>query len=663
MRFTRQNKILSVTTACLLSNTLITPTEASLIWLSPMASILDSVYEVLFSDDTRTSRANANTRNLPLKEGREYKGYGTFDAYGPTWATCDKAGNCDQTKRGPEHREDFNWTMTEEEWSKMPYKQTADSIGQENTMAIFSEEYRDFYRVLGKASEVSGVIRQESSETMKMHRFGWNHVEEKNSKWFTHSDFTDADGNQNYYQLATRRPAISNRNDTHASAIQQLFGLSLYKEFNYCRDFPGCGKEDPRVLETGDCQCCNMLNKGIFQGCALRPVDSCSHVKYTDTNGAEKQARRWCPESLDESNEVYAYVQNDVDPKFLEGNIWADFWRLSKWDMLARWWVYNNFKGSLPVVMPDSKDAKTDEWDVSSYVRDDVSLGVHRVKYEMAANQNQMKRAHACYNGVESNAVSNYMWQPDPSDDATTGPTLDTNPDSPTMGHTLDWGSRDGARKGLLGEEVNYQYDVYLASMSSFYDGEEMCMTMGPQKKNDDNDLNNVTMQLRWTMKNCGKNQMHARPVCVIKGSDLSEESEIKKNAVDMKAGGPLFEKYMARSQQISDTYYWAGMWIAVPADTMYWFWKTYGFCFFFFCCCQMPCCWEGWICGKGGAVWESLVCFPCKIFCYGTLCGWRFREKVKKEEAADIIEKARLKKIKDEEEACSSDSSSSDSD
>ena len=63
--------------------------------------------------------------------------------------------------------------------------------------------------------------------------------------------------------------------------------------------------------------------------------------------------------------------------------------------------------------------------------------------------------------------------------------------------------------------------------------------------------------------------------------------------------------------------------------------------------------------------MWESVLCFPCKLCCYGTLCGWRFLEKVKKEEAADVIEKARLKKIKDEEEACSSssDSSSSDSD
>jgi len=655
MRFTRQNKILSVTTACLLSNTLITPTEAS---------ILDSVYEVLFSDDTRTSRNNAN-EELHLKEGRGYKGKGTFDAYGPTWMVCDDEGNCDRSRQAPEYRKDFDWTMTEEEWKKMPYKQSAESIGQENTMAIFSEEYRDFYRVLGVKSTTTGVIEKGNSELLKMHRFGWNHLEEKNSKWFTHSDFTDADGNQNYYQLATRRPAIANGNSTHPSPVSSLFGLERFKEYNqYCRELADCTDTDlPRVLKTGDCACCNVQGNPIFKGCALNPKDQCSHVKYTDTNGAEKQARRWCPESLDESNEVYAYVQNDVDPKFLEGNIYKDYWTLSKWDMLARWWVYNNFDSFLSIIMPDSLDKIPDSWDVSSYVRDDVSLGVHRVKYEMAANQNQMKRAHACYNGVESDAVSNYMWQPDPSDDATTGATLDTDPDSATFGHTLDWGSRDGARKGLLGEEVNYQYDVYVASMRQFFDGDEKCMTMSPQKRNDDNNLHNVTMELRWTMKDCTKNQMHARPVCVIKGSDLSDESEIKKNAVDMKAGGPLFERYMARSQEISDTYYWAAMWVAIPQDTIYWFWKTYGFCFFFLCCCQLPCCWEGWICGKGGAVWESLLCFPCKIFCYGTLCGWRFREKVKKEEAADNIEKARLKKIKDEEEACSSDSSSSDSD
>jgi len=192
---------------------------------------------------------------------------------------------------------------------------------------------------------------------------------------------------------------------------------------------------------------------------------------------------------------------------------------------------------------------------------------------------------------------------------------LDTDPDSPTLGHTLDWGSRDGARKGLLGEEVNYQYDVYVASMSSFFDGDEKCMKMSPQKKNDDNDLHNVTMELRWTMKDCAKNQMHARPVCVIMGSDLSDESEIKLNAVDMKAGGPLFEKYMKRSQEISDTYYWAGMWIVIPQDTIFWFWKTYGFCFFFFCCCQLPCCWEGWIFGKGGACGRVCCAFLVRYF------------------------------------------------
>ena len=62
--------------------------------------------------------------------------------------------------------------------------------------------------------------------------------------------------------------------------------------------------------------------------------------------------------------------------------------------------------------------------------------------------------------------------------------------------------------------------------------------------------------------------------------------------------------------------------------------------------------------------MWESMVCFPCKLCCYGTLCGWRFLEKVKKVEAADKIENEKLARLKKEEEACSSsDSSSSDSD
>ena len=105
--------------------------------------------------------------------------------------------------------------------------------------------------------------------------------------------------------------------------------------------YPECSNsEDERVLATGDCACCNPNNEPHRRGCAMNPKDSCAHVKYTDKNGNEQKARRWCPESLDENNEVYAYVQNDVDPKFLEGDIWADFWSLGIWDMQARWWVY-----------------------------------------------------------------------------------------------------------------------------------------------------------------------------------------------------------------------------------------------------------------------------------------------------------------------------------
>lgn len=460
--------------------------------------------------------------------------------------------------------------------------------------------------------------------------------------------------------LATRPPQIR-------EAKISLFGLNDRDNPDakpYCMNkalYPECSNpEDPRVLATGDCACCNTDNHQNRRGCAMNPKDSCAHVKYTDKNGNEQKARKWCPESLDENNEVYAYVQNDVDPKFLEGNIWTDFWTLGLWDMQARWWVYLNSRSATTEI-----DGERQSYAHSMYVRDDVSLGVHRRKYETINNQNQMKRSYTCYNGVDSDVTSDWMWQPDPSEDATVGPTLDQDPDSLTYEHTLDWGSRDGARKGLLGEEVNYQNIFYKKKLER-WDGLEMCASISPQKLSYYHDLWNVTMKLKWTMKECNDNQYHARPVCVIKGSDLSDADPIKTNAVDMKAGGPLIDKYMARSQEIHETYYWWAVPHGIRISTWYWFKKTYGFCFLFFCCCQLPCCWEGWLCGKDGFVWESVVCLPCRLCCFGTLCGWRCLKKVKKRVADDIIEKARLKKIKDEEEACSSsssDSSSSDSD
>ena len=161
-------------------------------------------------------------------------------------------------------------------------------------------------------------------------------------------------------------------------------------------------------------------------------------------------------------------------------------------------------------------------YDHSLYVRDDVSLGVHRRKYETIKNQNQMKRSFTCYNGVDSDVTSDWMWQPDPSDDATVAPTLDQDPDSLTYEHTIDWGSRDGARKGLLGEEVNLQLKFYKKAMER-WDGLEMCASISPQKETYDElkHISNLTMTLKWTMKECNPNHYRARPVCVIKGSDL----------------------------------------------------------------------------------------------------------------------------------------------
>merc|ERR1712032_296043 len=516
-------------------------------------------------------------------------------------------------------------------------------------MAIFSEDYRKYYRIMGKKKEFDGDVHpQMSTIPVPVHHWGWDHIEEVSSNWLTHPDFTDSNGDQLYYQLATRRPALV-KNDLHT------FGLRESKtKMAECRSqnhpsYPQCiDPEDPRVLETGDCECCNPTGKELYTGCALNPKDACSHVKYTGIDGTQKRARRWCPESLEEMQEVYAYAQNDVDPKFLKDDIWADYYRLSKWDMLARWWVYANTFNWFQVFIPGDQEAIENDTpamtEISVYDRDDIALGVHRKQYELAANQNQMKRAHACYNGVDSDAISDWNWKPDPSEDATVLPTLDEDEESQTYGHVLDWGSRDGARPGLLGEEANFQSEAYKHGMALNFDGIEMCMILGPQLFNEERNFNNYTVQLRWTMKQCGDNQKFARPMCVVKASEIpnNDPDQIKANAINMKSGGPLFDKYMKRQTEVKDTLWWWGMWIAVPQDLKYWFFKTYGFCLFFFCFCHFPCCWEGWICGKGGVVWESFLCAPCKLFCYGGFCGWRCLPNVKRVEAKDKVEKER---------------------
>ena len=155
MRFTRQNKILSLPTACLLSNILTIKTEAS---------ILDSVYEILFNDDSRGSRASHE------KFGRYYGGPDSFEALHPV-----------TDYRPPESRDDFNWTMPESEFN-------LNQSSFPNTMKLFSKEYRDFYMVMGNpGSNPPHSVEKAYSEGVKSHRWGWNTLEEKASKWFTHS--------------------------------------------------------------------------------------------------------------------------------------------------------------------------------------------------------------------------------------------------------------------------------------------------------------------------------------------------------------------------------------------------------------------------------------------------------------------------------------------
>merc|ERR1712159_167520 len=154
---------------------------------------------------------------------------------------------------------------------------------------------------------------------------------------------------------------------------------------------------------------------------------------------------------------------------------------------------------------------------------------------------------------------------------------------------------------------------------------------------------------------------MDARPMCVVSGPDVPQA--IKDQAIDIQAAGAMAEKIEARQNAIQMTVasmeWWKGFWLSIWNIFM----LTYGFLGCCFCCCQLPLCWEGWACGKGGFCWERACCLPCRLVCYGGFCGWRCRQKVKDEEAADILEAEKRKAEKDAESSSGSSSGSSSSD
>lgn len=554
-------------------------------------SMLDSIYEVLFDDTTRDDNGSQQQRF----EGRN------FDPIIGDW----------------------DWKVAYINWNEMP---TINDERYDLVSTDFSNtdpyEGDRFHRppigrsAFGEYWKYAEHVHGSKIGQISYHKtagiFSWDTADnfggEENSQWFTHPDFKDADGNQKYFMLATRQPEIKDWANVTESTLER----------------------DRDINENGD---------------KIEFDNQCRHITYEDTDGTEQQAKRWCPESLEEIQEVFTHTQNDVDPRFTSNDFNGDWWKLSKYEYYAKWWIYNQnvmgFGGPDP-----NKQGMTQIYLKPKYYRFTVGLGMKRrdlklAKYEYKLKDNQMK----CAEG-------NSDWNIHESIDYA------INEDNAKNLFRMDKAYLDD-QNGIYGWDTINAPDggmCYMLSPQPMHEG-----PMTPEGENGPQvDKKIYKTGKKWELKitsvPCWEVMYHSRPVCVISGDKTPDT--IKNNAIDMKAGGIKYPEYIQRLNDLEYTYWYASMLRGIMDSIFaYWVVKTYGY---FFCCCfccKLPCCWEGWICGKGGALWESILFYPFRLCCYGGFCGFRCIKRVKDEEKADI-EKA-IKKKRD----TASSSSSSDSD
>jgi len=480
---------------------------------------------------------------------------------------------------------------------------------------------------------------------------------EQNSQWFTHPDFKDADGNQKYYMQAVRMKFPFN--EPHNATTDLQNGPWSYNKWT--------DTHVDQFIDKGDCEDCPyehldhlgrctscwkcmqefpMDDGEIYrqQGCGLKPEQICHHVTYQDTEETWRKARSWCPESIEEIQEVYAYTMNDVDKRFLSNDFYMHFFTLSKYEYWARWWIYVRnqiiYAGkSLTETYSDGNPLDT-YFMMSTYNRQQLGLGWRRKKYRQARAEHNFGDK-TCMSGDWNKDA--FMEKINPEDEK--------------------WESRDLQWEWdtVGGQVMRYEW-AYNADMTE-WDGKELCYKVAPSMRNQNTPTpSDDKWQLNIEAEPCWKTLAYARPVCVVEGPNVPDS--IKLNAINMKEGGTLFDKWIKRTQEIQNVWNWTSFWRGFYMT----FWAyimrmTYCYLGCCFCCCNLPCCWENWACGKGGFCWESVACMFCRMFCYGGFCEWKCIPEVKEIQKIDMEKK----RINDEkrrlEEASSSSSSSSSSD
>jgi len=494
----------------------------------------------------------------------------------------------------------------------------------------------------------------------------WNYNDdwpEPESAWFTHPEFKDPDGYQNYYFLRKRHYHVREGNATD-------LGLNRYKWYPVCSKFP----QDPPCEDSnpkGICECCNSEDnrhgwpEDVYLGCTVGWPTQCEYVYYTDENGDEQEveARQWCPESQQEINEVYAHSINQQDPNFLSNDLNTD--KLPTWlgglpimQLWAKWLVHVEYRSDDSFKDRDDKDKGRNYVFDQKYNRFNIATGIQLKKYYPPSYlwEDEEKKSIACEN--------DRTWATRiQADDSFNPREIFRGQGKFEVPHPDNEGTVDEGRSmyaimkdkdDLWADSLGYVSCTRVAMVMDLF-GKEGTQVDGQDKS-----------RWEWFIKteatHCESDLIQdSRPMCVVSGADVPDA--IKNQAIDIQKEGLLAEKIIKRQNEIqtvlSDIEWWKGIIPSIVNIIK----VTYGFLLCCCCCCKTPLCWEGWWFGKGGCCWEGPMFAPCRIFCYGGLCGWRCRQKVKDEEAADIVEAERKKAAKEAESSSSSSGSSSSSD
>ena len=487
-----------------------------------------------------------------------------------------------------------------------------------------------------------------------------------------HPDYKDPNGHQKYYRLTKRHDRIVDGTATD-------YGLNRY----YWR--PACQLPNSGCEELGNanstCECCEQDSSfhpftsvpGFKNGCTIGWKHNCRDVPYTDENGQTAYldgAHQWCPESLEELQEVYSHTINDIDPDYLSDDFFSDsnyFFGLPIMQLWAKWLVYASWQEIGNFNLSEKKWIRS-TFPQYVYNRFNIGLGIQSKKYYKPDKMNMQddKKGLVC--------AGDFSWASriQKSDDFDNRKIFKGNgkyehlsyywnEDEGGYGLYLDYlktDSKIGANMGLAPascSKVSFVIDQYGKGLGPTTDY--------PWIGDNGWDKSVWEWKIQADQAECGTEFMkNTQPMCVVSGADVPEA--IKNAAIDIKAAGPLTEKMLKRQNDIQQVINNIELYEGIKPSIINLLIQTGGFLLCCCCCCQLPCCKpgkSGW-CAKGGCLWESFACSLCKLVCYGGFCGWRCRKKVKDEEAQDKLE-AERRKAEESDESSSSGSSSSDSD